>query len=819
MNFPNMSEVKASYVKSHHPPIVLSNGEHIIFNKLQKQRMKARTSRAIPYESIKKLNAARDKKCFGSTNNFGSLDEGQELKVIKNYAGCNTMYENDTRKLVRKDGRLTMMNLSSSLPEWLPPGVYENIDPEIARQPIVQACVSSFNTVSRGAIDSDVAERVEDRRVEKIVTRASWDEGGVTDADDFRGLSQQSTMKQSKQKSYQASTQSFRHHVALSSSRYATDIKELVNASRQREAITEQTEASLLLKQDSSYNTTIYPQSSILSSRCQSAPAVRSTARDKENQSPRMKATLIRGFETVDLTAQDQKIADSKMAALCRRSIGSPSPLSADAHCRNIVMGEFMPATVTSTANGRPPQHGARGSKFEVKDWTMGAYPATNDVTSIADVQEHLHSEQDLLQSSVASVLSPHVMEQNGEDAVTQMKQHVSPEGLFSLVDFALLSPAKAEKNRACVRSNVRSTVSSAANQSLASMAPADTSSDRFDTFDKADSQDIGVVHEEAHSTVRAADQDNIPTPATILRSTTNKGKLQAEHLAQYKNYAPKKKLFHRSLTSAVPLSRDKQFRQAVDAAKEHNNNRAKTAARKVVSGKSTGDGTARQVISGKSTGDGTRRVRPSSCPGRPKPKPTEVAKDVNVPMTENEYISTLPLNANLAGTLKEWYTKEDIYRPLHRTSSMAAVLREEKHKAAFSCARTASQTLIRSSSTANALQGTSGILLPGPGTDVDGLAAVTTPRISTPRELRQSAILGHSQTLHKDAYSTVKALGVGLDSSNHVADVDFDIDPEVVADEAYWVAHAKARVAAKRRVDARRGIKGNSYEDDDSIL
>lgn len=168
MDFPCYENVHDEWLKKHPPPIYLSNGEQIVFLERDKQKQKMKAARAIPAKTLKKLAEIRETKNFGVTKSMGSMEEGQELKTIKNYSGCNTLTRN-TRVLVRKDARIPPdAREGSSLPPRFGPGTYDNTDPKILR-PVrsPRGLESSFKAPERYAMTSD------DFRERQLVYR-SW---------------------------------------------------------------------------------------------------------------------------------------------------------------------------------------------------------------------------------------------------------------------------------------------------------------------------------------------------------------------------------------------------------------------------------------------------------------------------------------------------------------------------------------------------------------------------------------------------------------------------------------------------------------------
>lgn len=124
----------------------------------EKQKIKVSDGTDFYKSSLKAAEFAAEK---AKSHAFGSKIEGEVLKTIHNYSGCNSIYTKE-RVLVRKDGH--GFTYTSSLPPWISSSTYANADSAFKTRP--EAFQVAFKAPSREP--GKTAEEIKEFRIARL---------------------------------------------------------------------------------------------------------------------------------------------------------------------------------------------------------------------------------------------------------------------------------------------------------------------------------------------------------------------------------------------------------------------------------------------------------------------------------------------------------------------------------------------------------------------------------------------------------------------------------------------------------------------------
>jgi len=130
MSFPKLLDFKRQFAKKELELLREEGERRDKLERLQHERMR---KGMIAESRLKTLQEGKIYNVRASTY-FGGEIPGEQLRVIENYSGLNTIYggpHTSTRVLTRKDGRFTKYDQKSDLPPWISAGSYANSDPSM----------------------------------------------------------------------------------------------------------------------------------------------------------------------------------------------------------------------------------------------------------------------------------------------------------------------------------------------------------------------------------------------------------------------------------------------------------------------------------------------------------------------------------------------------------------------------------------------------------------------------------------------------------------------------------------------------------------
>ena len=161
--FPNLEEIEEQLDKKEQQRLRLQSRQ----DENKRRKPKPFLTDEEKLEQVKRIELKRriDPNC----KFFGPSQEGEPIRTIENYAGCNTIYAG-SRTLIRRNPKVEVFaSTVSSLPPWFGPGYYKNADPKLFSalpESSYQVWVKSEERVC-----ADTATDLREKKIERSVMK------------------------------------------------------------------------------------------------------------------------------------------------------------------------------------------------------------------------------------------------------------------------------------------------------------------------------------------------------------------------------------------------------------------------------------------------------------------------------------------------------------------------------------------------------------------------------------------------------------------------------------------------------------------------